>query len=122
MRKDDNAKKKPELKNILKNINLGNKEPNKGSVANKESIAPKKTRKKQPNTVLDNTLEVLKTKEYSKTRNVFIDEEVHEIFSLIKKHKKISIGGLLSFLGENFISENIKEITDINNNQNKYLK
>lgn len=58
---------------------------------------------------------------FQKTSVVYIDQEVHEVISLLKRSKKFSMGNLFSMLGKEFIEKYDSEIKDSIANNNKYL-
>jgi len=51
----------------------------------------------------------------------YIDSDIHEILTRLKKKKKLKIGSFLSFLAANYIKENQQEIKEALSNNNQYL-
>lgn len=112
------------LRNILNEIHSEDEKSENKSITqkSKEEIKSLLKSKKSTSPFLDKLSKELNAIEYNSVKLVSIDEEVHEVFALLKKHKKIKIGNILSYLGQKFIEEHQKEILSINNNNNKYLK
>lgn len=52
----------------------------------------------------------------------YIDSDIHEILTRLKKKKKLKIGSFLSFLAANYIKENQQEIKKVLSNNNQYLQ
>ncbi len=52
----------------------------------------------------------------------YIDSDIHEILTRLKKKKKLKIGSFLSFLAANYIKENQKEIKEALSINNQYLQ
>ena len=71
---------------------------------------------------LDFINKVNKMDQYGADSIVYIDQDIHEIFTKLKYASKIKISHLASFLLENFIKENIEAISEIiNKKSNKFL-
>lgn len=65
---------------------------------------------------------VNKMDQYGADSIIYIDQDIHEIFTKLKYASKIKISHLASFLLENFIRENIDAISEIiNKKSNKFL-
>ncbi len=66
--------------------------------------------------------EVNKMDQYGAEAIIYIDQDIHEIFTKLKYASKIKISHLVSFLLENFIVENLDAISEIiNKKSNKFL-
>jgi len=86
----------------------------------KKNVIPIRKKSKEDNEFFSQLKEIIDDKEYGSNSVVYLDENIHEVFSLIKLKKKIPIGQLISHLLENWITERSDEITKLTSN-NKYL-
>ncbi len=92
-----------------------------GIVDDLTSDGLKNTQPDNINSPMATYLECVGEEEFDKTNVVYIDKDVHEVISLLKRHKKFSIGNLFSMLGKEFIEKHDSEIKDSISNTNKYL-
>ncbi len=63
---------------------------------------------------------VIRNKNYNCETIAYIDGDINEVFSLIKQKTKIPKNALISMILEQFIDENLSEISKLTSN--KYLK
>ncbi len=73
---------------------------------------------------LDNFLYDSNIPDFDKRSVIYIDNDVHEVFSLLKKTKKrkLNFGNIFSYLGKLLIEAHDEEIKEaINGNHNQYL-
>lgn len=57
--------------------------------------------------------EKMKGRDYNIKETLYVDEDVKEVFSLLKSKGKIQISSLVSFILEEWISNNIEEVKEI---------
>lgn len=78
-----------------------------------------------PKNEIDNSLNEMVALSNSQRFNLesvcYIDSDIHEILTRLKKKKKLKIGSFLSFLAASYIKENQKEIKKAISNRNQYL-
>lgn len=86
----------------------------------KEAQAPK-VRKETFSELLDR-VEIEGEKYSIGKRQIYVDENIHEVFQHIKKNGKVNISKLASYLLEQFIIEHVDEITNLQKEKkNRYL-
>jgi len=71
--------------------------------------------------VISQLMAELSTKDYSCKSILYVDEEVKEIFALLKQRGKIPISGLISLILEKWVMENLDEINAIIQKENRFL-
>ena len=87
---------------------------------NNKTVSTKKNN--GPTKFLEFINKVNKMDQYGADAIVYIDQDIHEIFTKLKYASKIKISHLASFLLENFIRENNEAILEIiNKKSNKFL-
>ncbi|MBT34137.1 MAG: hypothetical protein CMO01_31120 [Thalassobius sp.] len=119
-------KKKVDIKDLANRLKNGERQVQ--AVEIKEETEVKKNNKVIKT---DTSIEVLlkqilasNKQEFSLTEAVYIDREIHEVFKKLKSSSQLKIGTFISYLLEQFIKENINEISEIINKKqvkNKFL-
>ncbi|UZS00004.1 hypothetical protein [Chondrinema litorale] len=119
-------KKKVDIKDLANRLKNGERQVQEVEI--KEEIEEKKSIKAAG---INTSTEVLlkqilasNKQEFSLTEAVYIDREIHEVFKKLKSSSQLKIGTFISYLLEQFIRENINEISEIINKKqvkNKFL-
>lgn len=71
---------------------------------------------------LDEMVTLSNSQQFNLESVCYIDSDIHEILTRLKKKKKLKIGSFLSFLAANYIKENHQEIKEALSNNNQYLQ
>ena len=71
---------------------------------------------------LDEMVTLSNSQQFNLESVCYIDSDIHEILTRLKKKKKLKIGSFLSFLAANYIKENQQEIKEALSNNNQYLQ
>lgn len=69
-------------------------------------------------------LEILKLvneKDYSCKEVLYVDEDIKEVFQMLKSKGKVPISALVSYILEDWIQQNIEDINAVLNSKNKYI-
>lgn len=103
---------KNDLGDILKNVNderiKKSKNPNKPLEVDLKGF--------------ESILEDAKQGNYNSTEVILVDKDIHYVFTLLKKYKKINISQLVNYSLEKFLESHKNDIKDvIKKNKNKYL-
>lgn len=78
--------------------------------------------KDENNNGLNTMVELSNSQEFNLESVCYIDSDIHEILTRLKKKKKLKIGSFLSFLAATYIKENQEEINKALSNNNQYLQ
>lgn len=71
---------------------------------------------------IDRLVAVSNSQQFCLESVCYIDSDIHEVLTRLKKKKKLKIGSFLSFLAANYIKENQDEINKVLTNNNQYLQ
>ncbi len=69
----------------------------------------------------NNILKNLDDKDYNCTGVIYIDEEIKEVFAMLKSKAKIKTSSLVSYVLEEFLEDNKEEINTIIKRSNRFL-
>lgn len=73
------------------------------------------------NTKFAEILEEIEQKEYECTGVIYIDEQIKEVFTLLKSKGKIKTSSLVSYILEDFLEQNKEDINTIIKSSNRFL-
>lgn len=84
-----------------------------GEIVSKETVTPEKVVSNADATGVSELLKKLKETEYSCKSVIYIDDEIKEVFNLLKMKHKISTSTLASYILESWLDDNKDIITSI---------
>jgi hypothetical protein len=113
---------------MLKNtplINVTEEKPRERTESKIDVQVSKENNKKLSN-IVSNTkfaeiLEDIEQKEYECTGVIYIDEQIKEVFTLLKSKGKIKTSSLVSYILEDFLEQNKDDINTIIKSSNRFL-
>lgn len=82
-------------------------------VSKKTVLSENDKRENDTNSEFDFILESLKDRDYSCKSTLYVDDEVKEVFQMLKAKGKIPIANLVSYILEQWVLEHKSEITDV---------
>jgi len=66
-------------------------------------------------------LNLINEKDYSCKEVLYVDEDIKEVFQMLKSKGKVPISALVSYILEDWIKQNIEDINAVINSKNKYI-
>lgn len=97
--------------------NIGNDmksdDPISDNVNDQTNVDPKATPERKVENTFSSILELIKEKDYDCKSTLYLDQEVKEVFQMLKSKGKIPIAGLVSYILEQWLIDHQDEIKEL---------